>query len=94
MFRFPLKNFTGPVQVQVAAAKGRGHRMLEDIHLPNLFSRKRPRGNKQFDLSSLLFMDRSSRDFEIRWENAHKDSNEDLQMQYLPESNNFEEHVL
>ena len=39
-------------------------------------------------------MDRSSRDFEIRWENAHKDSNEDLQMQYLPESNNFEEHVL
>ena len=59
-------------QVQVVAAKGRGHRMLEDIRLPNLLSRKRPRRNKQFDFASLLFMDHSSRDFGIRPEHAHK----------------------
>ena len=71
MKKFPFKN-TGRIQVQVAAAKGRGLRMLEDIHLPNLFSRKRPRRNKQFDFASLLFMDHSSRDFGIRPEHAHK----------------------
>ena len=91
--KFPLKIFTGPIQVQVAAAKGRGHRMLEDIRLPNLLSRKRPRRNKQFHFASLLFMDHSRGTLEFAQSTLTKDSNKDLEM-YLPESNNFEEHVL
>ena len=82
-------------QVQVAAAKGRSHRMHElRISACQIFSYENDLDGINNSILSRCFLWTTPRGtLEFAQSTLTKDSNKDLEM-YLPESNNFEEHVL